>query len=119
MFASLLFLLPVSDEGGAFQLFDDSWKDIVDQKQAGSSTWVAFCSDVRHCVKKVESGFRMVLNYKLLFEGVMSPSPALRTFEGSLETAFSVLHARPKTREWQVWPSDSSAVQLYGVDLVP
>jgi hypothetical protein len=89
MFASLLFFLPVVYEGGAFKLFDDSWKEVVDQKQAGSSTsWVAFYTDVCHSMEKVKRGFRLVLKYQLLFEGSMCPSAALHTFDGGLERAF-------------------------------
>ena len=81
MFATLLFFLPVRYTGGEFEVFDrfnrEDAHDIEDKKIPGSCSWVAFYTDVRHRVTKIQEGFRVVLNYSLSFDGAMAPSSFL------------------------------------------
>ena len=80
MFATLLFFLPVKYTAGEFEVFRPGSYDrevVEDKRMSNGCSWVAFYTDVRHEVAKVTGGFRVVLNYCLSFEGVMSPSPVL------------------------------------------
>ena len=81
MFATLLFFLPVHYTGGEFEVFEQgNWKDaniIEDKKIPGGCSWVAFYTDLRHRVKEIKEGFRVVLNYSLSFDGAMAPSSFL------------------------------------------
>ncbi len=81
MFATLLCFLPVQYVGGEFEIFKPgNYRDakvIEDKKMPNGCSWVAFYTDVRHQVNKLNEGFRVVLNYCLSFDGAMSPSPFL------------------------------------------
>lgn len=83
MFATLLFFMPVKYTGGEFNIYQPgTWKEkfiVEDRKKSDGCSWVAFYTDVRHEVSKVEGGFRVVLNYHLSFDGAMSPSIFLPT----------------------------------------
>ena len=101
MFASLLFFLPSPYEGGSFELYSSEpyspgkgWQTINDDKKPERCVWVAFYTDVRHSVETVKSGYRVVLNYKLEFEGSMSPSPNLQGFNLGLEKSFIEIQKR-------------------------
>ena len=86
MFATLLFFLPVKYTAGEFEVFRPGSYDrevVEDKRMSNGCSWVAFYTDVRHEVSKVTGGFRVVLNYCLSFEGVMSPSPVLPSMSQS------------------------------------
>ena len=102
LLGTLVVVLPVEHEGGAFRIDDGcrapgvlDWGD----PQAGVLRWVAMYSDVDHEVETVTSGARAVLTYALHTTDRPREDPLWRQRRARLASAFVPL------AQYEAWPA--------------